>query len=153
MSPVTRRGLDSHRIPENDGTMMRMLVLTLAACCLPAVSAEEDQDSGSGAGRNWPQWRGPLGTGVAPHANPPLEWGESKNIRWKTAIPGSGHSTPIVWADRIFLTAAVPFGDAVEPRPDNAPGAHDNVLVTRRHRFVVLINRLCHVPHHQLFAY
>ncbi len=119
-----------------------MLVLTLAACCLPALPAEEDQDSGSGAGRNWPQWRGPLGTGVAPHANPPLEWGESKNIRWKTAIPGSGHSTPIVWADRIFLTTAVPFGDALEPRPDNAPGAHDNVLVTRRHRFVVLaVNR------------
>ena len=87
-----------------------MLVLTLATCCLTALPAEEDQDSGSGAGRNWPQWRGPLGTGVAPHANPPLEWGESKNIRWKTAIPGSGHSTPIVWGDRVFVTGALDAG-------------------------------------------
>ena len=37
---------------------------------------------------SWQQWRGPLGTGVAPNANPPIEWSETKNVRWKTAIPG-----------------------------------------------------------------
>jgi outer membrane protein assembly factor BamB len=55
----------------------------------------------------WPQWRGPLATGVAPDANPPVEWGEGKNIRWKVPIPGRGLSSPIVWKDRIFLTTAI----------------------------------------------
>ena len=45
----------------------------------------------------WPQWRGPLGTGVAPGADPPVEWGEDQNIRWKIALSGTGHSTPVVW--------------------------------------------------------
>jgi len=91
-----------------------------------------------GAEHTWPQWRGPLGTGVAPSANPPVEWSESKNIRWKIALPGKGHSTPIVWGDRIFITTAVPYGDALEPRYNTAPGGHDGVPVTKRYRFVVL---------------
>ncbi len=87
---------------------------------------------------SWPGWRGPLATGVAPDADPPIEWSEEKNIRWKVAIPGAGHSTPIVWGDHVFLTAAIPYGEAVEPVPDDAPGAHDNALVTRRQNFAVI---------------
>lgn len=45
-------------------------------------------DDLSGAGNNWPQWRGPLGTGVAPNADPPIEWSETKNVRWKVELPG-----------------------------------------------------------------
>ncbi|HEV3024229.1 MAG TPA: PQQ-binding-like beta-propeller repeat protein, partial [Pirellulales bacterium] len=86
----------------------------------------------------WPQWRGPLGTGVAPYADPPTEWSEKKNIRWKTELPGLGHSTPIVWGDRVFVTAAVPFGEELTPVPSRAPGAHDNLPVTHRQRFVAL---------------
>ena len=56
---------------------------------------------------NWSQWRGPDGQGVSHEAGVPLEWGEGKNIAWKTAIPGRGHSSPIVWGDRLFLTTAV----------------------------------------------
>ncbi|HTM47525.1 MAG TPA: PQQ-binding-like beta-propeller repeat protein [Bryobacteraceae bacterium] len=57
----------------------------------------------------WPQFRGPSGGGAA-SGSPPVEWnGESgKNILWKTEIPGLGHSSPIIWGDRIFLTSAVP---------------------------------------------
>lgn len=62
------------------------------------------------ADRFWPQWRGPLGTGEAPQANPPLEWSEQKNVRWKVAIPGRGKSSPIVWGDLVFVTTAVPAG-------------------------------------------
>ena len=87
---------------------------------------------------NWPQWRGPLATGVAPDADPPTEWSEKKNVRWKVALPGKGHSTPVVWGDRIFVTAALPYGEPFEGRPDTAPGAHDNLRVTQRHKFVVL---------------
>ncbi|MEM7386227.1 MAG: PQQ-binding-like beta-propeller repeat protein [Verrucomicrobiota bacterium] len=86
----------------------------------------------------WGQWRGPLGTGEAPLAKPPLEWAEDKNIRWKLSLPGLGHSSPVVWGDRLFVTAAVPFGKAVEPVFDNAPGSHDNLPVSRKHRFVIL---------------
>ncbi len=88
---------------------------------------------------NWPQWRGPLGTGVAPQGDPPLEWNEADgtNIRWKTEIPGRGHSTPIVWGDQVFVTTAVPFGEPLPPKPSTAPGNHDNLPVTQRHRFAV----------------
>lgn len=88
--------------------------------------------------RYWPQWRGPLATGVSPEANPPVEWSESRNVRWKLALPGKGHSTPIVWGDRVFLTVAVPYGNTVAPVYDNAPGSHDNLGVTQHHRFVVM---------------
>lgn len=86
----------------------------------------------------WPQWRGPLGTGVAPHGDPPMVWSEDENVRWKIEIPGSGHSTPIVWGDRIFLSTAVPFGDAVTHSGRHADGAHDNLEPTRRMKFVAL---------------
>ena len=56
---------------------------------------------------NWPQWRGPAGTGVAEQGNPPVEWSEEKNIKWKLALPGRGQSTPVIWGDRIFILSAV----------------------------------------------
>lgn len=56
---------------------------------------------------NWPQWRGPAGAGISTEAGLPSEWSDTKNIRWKTAIPGRGHSSPIVWNDRIFLTSSI----------------------------------------------
>ena len=91
---------------------------------------------------NWPQWRGPLGTGVAPRANPPTDWSETKNIRWKVPLPGLAHSSPIVWEDRIFVTTAIPYGEKLDPVYDRAPGSHDNVPVSQHHEFVVLgINR------------
>ena len=61
------------------------------------------------ASQFWAQWRGPLNTGVSPTANPPLEWSETQNIRWKVEIPGRGFASPVVWDDRIFVTTAVPL--------------------------------------------
>lgn len=110
-------------------------VLAVSLLLAPAAVAD---DGAAVTGHFWPQWRGPLGTGEAPHARPPLHWGESKNVRWKIQLPGKGHSTPIVWGDRIFLTAAVPYGDAIKPRYSGVSGAHDNLPVTRAHEFVVL---------------
>lgn len=91
----------------------------------------------------WPAWRGPLGTGVAPNANPPVSWSESENVRWKVALPGKGHSTPVVWGNRVFVTTAIRSGDALSQRHQHAPGAHDNVPASHREEFVVIaINRL-----------
>ena len=97
---------------------------------------------GPDADHFWPQWRGPRGTGVAPHADPPVRWSETKNIRWKIPLPGKGHSTPIVWGDRVFVTTAVPFGDQSRPTFSGAPGAHDEFPITQHHNFMVIaVNR------------
>ena len=92
------------------------------------------------AAENWPQWRGPLATGEAPDANPPVDWSEEEGtgIRWKSEIPGRGHSTPVIWGDRIYLTTAIPFGEKLKPKLSGRPGAHDNLPVTQRHKFVVI---------------
>jgi outer membrane protein assembly factor BamB len=58
----------------------------------------------AGAG-NWPRFRGPNGTGISDEKNVPVQW-TSADIQWKTAIPGIGHSSPIVWGDRVFLQSA-----------------------------------------------
>jgi outer membrane protein assembly factor BamB len=61
--------------------------------------------------RNWPQWRGPAANGLVLHGDPPLRWAEGKNVKWKVALPGLGHSTPVIWENRIFvLTAASAAG-------------------------------------------
>ncbi len=106
--------------------------LSLAAIASVPAGERDDREL------NWPEWRGPLGTGVAPKADPPLSWNEESNVRWRVALPGRGHSTPVVWGDKIYLTAAVPYGPALEPKPETAPGAHDNLPVTHRHESVVV---------------
>ncbi len=59
---------------------------------------------------NWPQWRGPSADGISEEKGVPTAWGPEQNIAWKTALPGLGTSTPIVWGDRIFLTSQVGDG-------------------------------------------
>jgi outer membrane protein assembly factor BamB len=78
------------------------LFADLSAIASAKADAERD--------RFWPQWRGPHATGVSKHATPPLEWSETKNIKWKVEIPGRASSSPIVWGDRIYLQTAVPIG-------------------------------------------
>ena len=74
----------------------------------------------SPARADWPQWRGPLATGSAPDADPPVEWSENKNLKWKVNIPGLGSSTPIILGDRIFITTAVPTGKKGVPAAPNS---------------------------------
>src|SRR5581483_4073573 len=77
--------------------------------------------AGSTGGPEWPQWRGPLGTGAAPDANPPVNWSETSNVKWKTAIPGDGTSTPVIAGNKLFVLTAVPTGKKVEPKPGETP--------------------------------
>ncbi len=56
----------------------------------------------------WHQWRGPEATGVSPEGDPPVEWSEDRNIRWKVAIPGKGHASPIIWDQSVFVATAIP---------------------------------------------
>lgn len=55
---------------------------------------------------NWPAWRGPRGDGTSLETSVPTKWSTTENVVWKTPIPGQGHSSPIVWEDKIFLTTA-----------------------------------------------
>lgn len=63
---------------------------------------------------NWPSFRGLDGTGVADGQNPPIEFNAKtgEGVRWKTPIPGLGHSCPVVWGDRVFVTTAISSGQA-----------------------------------------
>jgi len=55
---------------------------------------------------NWPGWRGD-GQGISSETNLPLKWSDDEGIKWKTPIPGAGHSSPIIWENRVFVTTAV----------------------------------------------
>jgi hypothetical protein len=81
-----------------------------ALCLFFVMLAPLPAESPSEYEMYWPQWRGPSGNGVAASSDPPVEWSESKNVKWKTAIPGKGSSSPIIWGDSIFVTSAVPTG-------------------------------------------
>jgi len=63
------------------------------------------------ASRNdWHQFRGPTGDGVSRRADPPVTWAETRNVRWKTAVPGRGYSSPVVTGTRVWLTTAIERG-------------------------------------------
>lgn len=68
---------------------------------------------------NWPEWRGPYNTGAVSAGNTPVEFGESKNVKWKTAIPGKGHATPIIVGNQIIIQTAV----ATDKKPEKATAA------------------------------
>jgi outer membrane protein assembly factor BamB len=75
--------------------MKQIATVTLAALVIgSAVWAGE-----------WPSWRGPRGDGISDETGLPLRWSRGENVAWKTAIPGKGHSSPVVWGDRVFLTS------------------------------------------------
>jgi outer membrane protein assembly factor BamB len=59
-------------------------------------------------GENWPSWRGPRLDGTSREQIVPIHWNATSNVVWKTALPGIGHASPIVWEDRIFTAAALP---------------------------------------------
>src|ERR1035441_8436451 len=57
---------------------------------------------------NWPAWRGPRGDGTSLETSATTEWSATRNVAWKTVLPGAGHSSPIVWGDRVFTATAIP---------------------------------------------
>ncbi|MGE5609751.1 MAG: PQQ-binding-like beta-propeller repeat protein [Bacillota bacterium] len=78
------------------------LVLNLLVLSLVLLSSTHQA-----AAENWPAWRGPRGDGTSLETSAPTHWSATQNVVWKTAIPGAGHSSPIVWGDRVFVTSAI----------------------------------------------
>lgn len=95
---------------------MRGLAIFFGACLAFSGLA-----AGLDVADNWPTWRGPTPNGVALKGNPPTEWSETKNIKWKVDLPGVGSSTPIVWGDKLFIQTAVPTRAEPKPDPSAAP--------------------------------
>lgn len=100
-----------------------VLVLVLAGAVVicaqqPALSETRDgRQTSASRVEGWPQFRGPGSTGVAADsAKLPEEWSPTKNVAWKTAIPGLGWSSPIAWGDRIFVTSVIAAGDTETPQ-------------------------------------
>ncbi len=92
-----------------------MKKIVVVIICLFVVSASVWHSEALSDSENyWAQWRGPDATGVAPHGDPPVEWSESKNVRWKIEIPGKGHASPVVWEDKIFVLTAIETDKVVE---------------------------------------
>ncbi len=110
--------------------MTRLSLVAFATALITAVSAAPDPASE----KFWPQWRGPYASGVSKTADPPVEWGETKNLRWKVEIPGRGSGTPVIWGDKVFVLSAVPVGvDAAA-----AHAARGGIQPRVPHRFVVM---------------
>lgn len=72
-------------------------MLTLSLSAVPILRADDE----------WPQFRGPDGQGHADGAHLPLNWSETDGVAWRTALPGEGHSSPVVSGNQVWLTAAV----------------------------------------------
>src|SRR5262245_7286081 len=102
-----------------------------ALVVLPSLSLAAQE---SPAARYWAQWRGPHATGASTTADPPIEWSETKNIRWKIEIPGRGSSSPVVWGDRLFVSTAVPVGIEGVAQHAARGGANPRGV----HRFVLM---------------
>jgi outer membrane protein assembly factor BamB len=63
--------------------------------------------AGLAQAENWQGWRGPNGDGTSPEKGIPVKWSGTENIAWRIAIPGEGHSSPIIWGDKVFLTSSL----------------------------------------------
>lgn len=118
----------------------------IAAVLLLALTGLVLFDSAASARANWPQWRGPAGQGISTEKNLPTSWTATKNIKWKTPIEGLGHSSPIVWGKKIFLTTALD-GEVIPGRTpgvthkmaDGSDFVHpDAIGADRKHTFKVI---------------
>src|SRR5688500_7927326 len=90
-----------------------VLVSTVCAALTLTLGAAEE---------NWGKWRGPLGTGEGPKADPPVKWSATENVKWKVKTPGRGTGTPIVWGDQVFILTAIPTGRKIAEIPTAVPG-------------------------------
>lgn len=76
---------------------MRLFASAMLSVCVAASFASAQE---------WTRFRGPNGTGISDDKTIPTTWGE-KDYAWKVELPGAGHSSPVIWGDKVFLTSAL----------------------------------------------
>jgi outer membrane protein assembly factor BamB len=113
------------------------VVFLLTTVCMhaPVVAADD----------GWPTWRGPAANGTAARGNPPVTWSESENIKWKVEIPGQGHSSPVIWGNKIFLQAAIDTGKvkSAEAQPAQPPASGRKGLSTGAPKTIHKFDLVC----------
>jgi outer membrane protein assembly factor BamB len=112
-------------------TFSRALLL---ACLVPPAGLR----STPGSDANWPQFRGPSGTGISQNAHLPETWSATENVAWKAEIPGRSWSSPIVWDGRVFLTTVVNLGPSEPPKKGLYLGGNRPEPSTSEHQWKVL---------------
>ena len=99
------------------------MMLELVLCCVMGAN-------------DWSQFRGPNSDGHAANVATPIEWSETKNVAWKTGIPGLGWSSPAIVDGKVFLTTAVPRGDGLSLRAMSLDAKTGKILWDREVRAV-----------------
>jgi hypothetical protein len=84
------------------------------------------------AAADWPQFRGPRGAGVSEEKGLPVEWSATRNVIWKADLPGRGASSPIIWQDRLYLTAYSGYGLTRDDPPGNRHNLRRHLLCFNR---------------------
>ncbi len=90
--------------------MQRLTLLALACAAALFTSCTSSDYAPQTTAENWPRFRGPNGQGHSRETGLPVHWSATSNVVWKTAIPGEGWSSPIVWDGKIFLTSVTENG-------------------------------------------
>ncbi|MCE9534555.1 MAG: PQQ-like beta-propeller repeat protein [Planctomycetes bacterium] len=106
-----------------------------------AISTAKAGDFETEKLNNWHHWRGPLATGVAPKGDPPTNWDDKTNIKWKAELVGKGSATPIVWGDRVFVVTAMATDRKAEPDklPKSDPRFEKKTTAPETyHQFIVM---------------
>ena len=83
----------------------RTLLMTIAALAAAPLVASMLAQSAPTA-NHWPRFRGPISNPIAENPNLPVSWSKTENVEWAADVPGTGWSSPVVWGNRVFLTAA-----------------------------------------------
>lgn len=91
-------------------SILAPLLCVLAGCAGGSTADERQYKGETREATDWPQFRGPNGTGIAADAKPPLKWTDEEGVKWKTPLPGPGSSSPIVLGDRVFVTCYSGYG-------------------------------------------
>jgi len=87
--------------------MTRKMPITLASLTLAAAALAATVLAATAFAEEWPAWRGPRGDGTSTETGVPVSWSATENVVWKTPIPAVGHSSPVVWGDRVFVTTCI----------------------------------------------
>lgn len=93
----------------------------LFSLCLLLILTHSRAQENSAFATSWPEWRGLYNSGSVAGGNTPVEFSETKNVKWKIEIPGKGHATPIIWGNQIIVQTAVATEKKAEPATPGAP--------------------------------
>src|SRR5689334_5512028 len=114
--------------PNFSFAFLRACFLALCLICFGVAARGQE---------NWPQFRGQGSLGVGGNQNLPTTWSTNQNVGWKTAVPGTGWSSPIVWGDRIFVTSVVKEGEVELPKKGLYFGGERPIPSTNTHHWMV----------------